>query len=58
MLKPEYTTRFKKDLKTVEKRNLDIELLKEPEHIAIYFNYVMVRSPHAGLCIFYFLLVF
>ncbi len=28
MLKPEYTTRFKKDLKTVEKRNLDIELLK------------------------------
>ena len=28
MLKPEYTTKFKKDLKTVEKRNLDIELLK------------------------------
>ena len=29
MLKPEYTTKFKKDLKAVEKRNLDIELLKE-----------------------------
>lgn len=29
MLKPEYTTKFKKDLKTAEKRNLDIELLKE-----------------------------
>lgn len=29
MLKPEYTTKFKKDLKTVEKRNLDIDLLKE-----------------------------
>lgn len=29
MLKPEYTTKFKKDLKIVEKRNLDIELLKE-----------------------------
>lgn len=29
MLKPEYTTKFKKDLKTVEKRNLDIELLKD-----------------------------
>lgn len=28
MLKPEYTTKFKKDLKTVEKRNLDVELLK------------------------------
>lgn len=28
MLKPEYTTKFKKDLKTVEKRNLDMELLK------------------------------
>ena len=28
MLKPEYTTKFKKDLKAVEKRNLDIELLK------------------------------
>lgn len=26
MLKPEYTTKFKKDLKAVEKRNLDIEL--------------------------------
>ncbi|MBQ7573167.1 MAG: type II toxin-antitoxin system YafQ family toxin [Clostridia bacterium] len=29
MLKPEYTTRFKKDLKVIEKRNLDIELLKD-----------------------------
>lgn len=29
MLKPEYTTKFKKDLKTVEKRNLDTELLKD-----------------------------
>ena len=29
MLKPEYTTKFKKDLKLVEKRNLDIELLKD-----------------------------
>lgn len=29
MLKPEYTTKFKKDLKTAEKRNLDIELLKD-----------------------------
>lgn len=29
MLKPEYTTKFKKDLKTVKKRNLDIDLLKE-----------------------------
>lgn len=29
MLKPEYTNKFKKDLKTVEKRNLDIELLKD-----------------------------
>lgn len=29
MLKPEYTSKFKKDLKTVEKRNLDIELLKD-----------------------------
>lgn len=29
MLKPEYTTRFKKDLKTVEKRNFDIELMKD-----------------------------
>ena len=29
MLKPEYTTKFKKDLKTDEKRNLDINLLKE-----------------------------
>ena len=29
MLKPEYTTKFKKDLKTVEKRNLDIRLLKD-----------------------------
>ena len=29
MLKPEYTTRFKKDLKTIQRRNLDINLLKE-----------------------------
>ncbi len=29
MLKPEYTNKFKKGLKTVEKRNLDIELLKD-----------------------------
>ena len=29
MLKPEYTTKFKKDLKTIAKRNLDTELLKE-----------------------------
>lgn len=29
MLKPEYTARFKKDLKTVEKRRLNIELLKQ-----------------------------
>ncbi len=29
MLKPEYTTRFKKDLKVAEKRNLDMELLKD-----------------------------
>ena len=28
MLKPEYTTKFKKDLKIAKKRNLDIELLK------------------------------
>lgn len=28
MLKPEYTTKFKKDLKMVEKRKLDIEELK------------------------------
>jgi len=29
MLKPEYTAKFKKDLKTIAKRNLDTELLKE-----------------------------
>lgn len=29
MLKPEYTTKFKKDLKMVEKRKLDIEDLKD-----------------------------
>ena len=29
MLKPEYTTKFKKDIKTIEKRNLDIDLLKD-----------------------------
>ena len=29
MLKPEYTTKFKKDLKSVEKRNLNVELLKD-----------------------------
>lgn len=29
MLKPEYTTKFKKDLKMVEKRKLDIEELKD-----------------------------
>lgn len=29
MLKPEYTTRFKKDLKTIQRRNLDVNLLKE-----------------------------
>ncbi|MBQ8588529.1 MAG: type II toxin-antitoxin system YafQ family toxin [Clostridia bacterium] len=28
MLKPEYTTKFKKDLKIIQKRNLDITLLK------------------------------
>ena len=28
MLKPEYTNRFKKDLKVIQKRNYDIELLK------------------------------
>ena len=29
MLKPEYTAKFKKDLRTVQKRNLDVELLKD-----------------------------
>lgn len=29
MLMPEYTTKFKKDLKTVERRSLDIEQLKD-----------------------------
>lgn len=29
MLKPEYTTKFKKDLKVVEKRKLNIEELKD-----------------------------
>lgn len=29
MLKPEYTNRFKKDLKNIEKRNWDTNLLKE-----------------------------
>lgn len=29
MLKPEYTTKFKKDLKLAKKRNYDIEILKE-----------------------------
>ena len=29
MLKPEYTTKFKKDLKTINKRNLNVELLKD-----------------------------
>lgn len=29
MLKPEYTARFKKDLKAVKKRNCDMELLKD-----------------------------
>lgn len=29
MLRPEYTTRFKKDLKIIEKRNLNMELLKD-----------------------------
>jgi mRNA interferase YafQ len=29
MLKPEYTTRFKKDLKHIQTRNWDVELLKE-----------------------------
>lgn len=29
MLKPEYTSKFKKDLRMAQKRNLDIELLKE-----------------------------
>jgi mRNA interferase YafQ len=29
MLKPEYTARFKKDLKTIQKRNMDKEMLKE-----------------------------
>ena len=28
MLKPEYTSKFKKDLKVIEKRNLNVELLK------------------------------
>ena len=28
MLRPEYTSKFKKDLKTVEKRNLDTKQLK------------------------------
>ncbi len=28
MLKPEYTSKFKKDLKTIQKRSLDTELLK------------------------------
>lgn len=28
MLKPEYTNKFKKDLKVIQKRNYDIELLK------------------------------
>ena len=28
MLKPEYTSRFKKDLKIIEKRNWDLERLK------------------------------
>ena len=29
MLKPEYTTRFKNDLKRIQTRNRDVELLKE-----------------------------
>lgn len=29
MLKPEYTNKFKKDLKKIQKRNYDMELLKE-----------------------------
>lgn len=29
MLKPEYTTKFKKDLKLVKKRNYNIQALKE-----------------------------
>lgn len=29
MLKPEYTARFKKDLKTIQRRNMEIEVLKE-----------------------------
>jgi len=29
MLRPEYTTRFKKDLKIIQRRNWDINLLKE-----------------------------
>lgn len=29
MLQPEYTSRFKKDLKIIQKRNLDIEILKD-----------------------------
>lgn len=29
MLKPEYTTRFKKDLKTIQKRNWNVDFLKE-----------------------------
>lgn len=29
MLTPEYTTKFKRDLKVIEKRNLDMELIKD-----------------------------
>ncbi len=29
MLKPEYTAKFKKDLKNVQKRNYNIDILKE-----------------------------
>lgn len=29
MLRPEYTSQFKKDLKTISKRRWDVELLKE-----------------------------
>lgn len=29
MLRPEYTTRFKKDLKTIQRRNWNVDLLKK-----------------------------
>lgn len=39
MMKPEYTNRFKKDLKVIQKRNYDIELLKN------IINELCLESP-------------